>query len=111
MLAKLTEQVPSFDLRFVGRDDNPDLMDAHLTGLSRSIPVVMVLDSDLEERGWWGPRPAALQAWFDGEEAQTMDKDERYTRIRTWYARDRGRTILDEVLRMIERCTESVRSA
>ena len=111
VLAKLTEQVPLFDLRFVGRDDNPDLMDAHLTGLSRSIPVVMVLDSDLEERGWWGPRPAALQAWFDGEEAQTMDKDERYTRIRTWYARDRGRTILDEVLRMIERSTESVRSA
>src|SRR3712207_1792031 len=30
------------DLRLLGRDANPDLMDTHLTGKSRSIPVVIV---------------------------------------------------------------------
>lgn len=108
VLARLAEQVTSLDLRFVGRDENPDLMDAHLTGVSRSIPVVIVLSPELEEKGWWGPRPAPLQAWFNGAEATAMDKDERYKRIRQWYARDRGRTFLDELLRIVERSAASV---
>ena len=61
MLAQLAELAPNVDLRVIGRDDNADLMDAHLTSGSRSIPVVMVLDEAYEERAWWGPRPSALQ--------------------------------------------------
>jgi hypothetical protein len=102
LLARLTEQVPSFDLRLLGRDANPDLMDRHLTGSSRSIPVVMVLDDQLVEHGWWGPRPGPLQAWFQGE-GQALEKKERYRQMRQWYARDRGATILDEVLTIAER--------
>jgi len=102
LLARLVEQVPSFDLRLLGRDANPDLMDSHLTGSSRSIPVVMVLDERLLEQGWWGPRPGPLQAWFQGE-GQALEKKERYRQMRQWYARDRGATILDEVLGIAER--------
>ena len=36
-LARLAERAPNLDLRVVGRDDNPELMDAHLTNGSRSI--------------------------------------------------------------------------
>ena len=32
VLARLAEQVPGLDLRLLSRDQNPDLMDAHLTG-------------------------------------------------------------------------------
>ncbi len=101
ILARLVEQVPNFELRLLGRDANPDLMDRHLSGSSRSIPVVMVFDESMTEVGWWGPRPTALQTWFL-EEGNSMEKGERYKHIRTWYARDRGRTILDEVLRIAE---------
>ena len=56
VLARLTEEVAGLDLRVLSRDQNPDLMDAHLTdGKSRSIPVVLLLDEDYVERGWWGP--------------------------------------------------------
>src|SRR5687768_8793127 len=42
-IAKLASLVPEkIDLRIVGRDANPDLMEAHLTGTSRAIPVVIV---------------------------------------------------------------------
>ena len=52
------EAVPNLDLRMIERDQNLDLMDAHLTnGKSRSIPVVILLDDGFCERGWWGPRP------------------------------------------------------
>jgi hypothetical protein len=102
VVAKLAELVPNLDLRVLGRDANPDLMDAHLTGKSRSIPVVIVLDEEFRERGWWGPRPTVLQRWVSGQ-GQLLEKTARYREARTWYARDHGRTTLDEVVSLLER--------
>lgn len=101
-VARLAELAPTLDLRVLARDQNPDLMDAHLTGTARSIPVVLVYDETFTERGWWGPRPAPLQAWVFGE-GQALDKSDRYRQVRAWYARDRGRTTVDEVLGLLER--------
>ena len=100
-LAALADQAHTLELRVLGRDRHPALMDAHLTGTSRSIPVVMLLSPDGREHGWWGPRPAELQAWVLAK-GLALDKDARYKQVRTWYARDRGRTTLDEVLTLLE---------
>jgi hypothetical protein len=102
VVAKLAGRAPNTDLRVLGRDDNPDLMDAHLTGSSRSIPVVIALDETFEERGWWGPRPTVLQGWVSGQ-GQLLEKTARYREARIWYARDQGRTTLEEVVSMLER--------
>ena len=101
-VAKLAERAPNVDLRVLDRDANPDLMDAHLTGSSRSIPVVIALDEWFEERGWWGPRPTVLQHWVSGQ-GQLLEKTARYREARVWYARDQGRTTLEEVVSMLER--------
>lgn len=102
VIARLAEEV-GWDLRVLGRDDNPDLMDAHLTnGRSRSIPVVIVYDEDLEEIGWWGPRPGEIQSWVLGE-GLSLSSPERYKVIRRWYARDRGRTTLRELIALVGR--------
>lgn len=101
LVARLTEAVPSIDMRIVSRDSNPDLMDAHLTGTSRSIPVIILLDSNYVERAWWGPRPRPLQEWVVAE-GLALPKDERYREVRIWYARDHGKTTLAELLDMIE---------
>ena len=101
VLARLTEGVDHMDLRILTRDDNLDIMDAHLTnGTSRSIPVVILLDEEYRERGWWGPRPTDLQKWVM-EEGMKMDPGPRYARVRRYYARDKGKTILKEVLDLI----------
>ncbi|WP_412062011.1 thioredoxin family protein [Rubrivirga sp. IMCC45206] len=101
-LARLAELAESLELRVLDRDENLPLMDEHLTnGRARSIPVAIVLDPTGTERGWWGPRPADLQAWFEGTGAE-IDKDERYKELRRWYARDRGQSTLDEVVALIE---------
>lgn len=102
-IARLAALVPErVDLRILGRDANPELMDAHLTGTSRAIPVVIMLDDDYVERGWWGPRPADLQAWAVGP-GKALDKAERYREIRRWYARDRALTTLDEITSLMEK--------
>lgn len=101
VVARLAEAA-GWDLRVLGRDANPDLMSAHLTnGRSRSIPVVIVYDDALREVGWWGPRPEELQAWVMSE-GLAMPSPERYKVTRRWYARDRGRTVLRELLDIVE---------
>ncbi len=98
VIARFAELASNVDLRVLARDENPDLMDAHLTGAgSRSIPVVIVLDEHFREVGWWGPRPSALQRWATTD-GKSLDKDERYREIRTWYARDKGATTVEEIL-------------
>ena len=106
LIARLAELTPNLDCRILGRDANPDLMDTHLTGTSRSIPVVILLDDRYEERGWWGPRPRPLQQWVLGE-GRALPSSERYREVRRWYARDRGVTTLEEVVEMLEAARDS----
>ncbi len=97
VLAALAARASNLDLRVLPRDANPDLMDAHLTGTSRSVPVVMLLDANYVERAWWGPRPAPLQGWVI-QTGRALTKEDRYREVRRWYARDRGTTTLAEVV-------------
>lgn len=101
VIARFADQI-GWDFRVLGRDSNPDLMDAHLTnGRSRSIPVVMAYNEGFQEIGWWGPRPEEIQAWVLTE-GLAMPSPERYKVIRRWYARDRGETTLKELLEVLE---------
>ena len=104
VVAKLVALSSNLELRVLPRDENLDIMDAHLTGTSRSIPVVILLDEEYGERAWWGPRPTALQHSVSGE-WQLLEKASRYREARTWYARDRGRTTLEEVVSMLARAS------
>jgi hypothetical protein len=103
IVAKLADSVTNLDLRILARDANLDIMDAHLTGTSRSIPIVILLNEKFQECGWWGPRPFALQKWVR-EEGMTLPKEDRYHEIRTFYARDRGLTTMREIVEMLEDC-------
>jgi hypothetical protein len=107
VIVKLAELSPNVDVRVLARDENPDLMDLHLTGTSRSIPVVVMLDEEFQEQGWWGPRPAELQRWVLGP-GRALEKEARYRQVRSWYARDAGRTILEEVVATMERVATTV---
>lgn len=102
VLAAVSNRARNLDLRILSRDANLDLMDMHLTGRSRSIPIVIVLDSQYVERAWWGPRPAPLQGWVVNA-GRALAPEERYREVRRWYARDRGTTTLAELLATLRR--------
>jgi thiol-disulfide isomerase/thioredoxin len=104
VVARLAEQ-SGMDLRVLSRDANDDLMSVHLSSGTRSIPVVMTLDRECRECGWWGPRPAVLQRWYRNE-GLLLQGPERSRRKRAWYARDRGRTTVLEVLDVVERAAK-----
>jgi thioredoxin family protein len=97
IVARLTEAVPGFEMRIIKRDEHPELMDRYLTNGSRSIPIVIALDEQLNELGHWGPRPTVLQSWVMANRP-TVPKAELYPQVRKWYARDKGESTLHELL-------------
>ncbi len=105
VLAKLGDVAECLEMRLIERDENPEVMDRYLTNGARSIPIVIVLDADLKELGHWGPRPAELQHWVMAYK-DSMSKEERYRHIRRWYAKDKGVSILSELLELIESATK-----
>ena len=102
VIAHLADKVPTLSIRILLRDTYPEVMDQYLTNGTRSIPMAIGLDHDFKEVGHWGPRPSELQAWVMAHK-DTMPKDERYTEVRRWYARDRGETTVRELLASLNR--------
>lgn len=99
VMARMAEVLPNVSIRIVRRDDNLELMDAFLTGGSRSIPLAIVLRPDFTVAGRWGPRPAELQDFVMREKkAGLRPNDEIYRDARRWYAKDRGDTTLRQLL-------------
>lgn len=96
----LGELASNLSVRILSRDQNPGIMDAHLTNGARAVPVVILLDEQFNERACWAPRPGALQQWFTTT-GRGIPKEERYREIRRWYARDRGRTSVCEIVDLI----------
>jgi hypothetical protein len=96
-VARLAEAVEGWELRILGKEENPDLMEGHLTEGKEAIPVILVLDREYRETGWWGGRPQSLRGFFS-RELQDLDEDARFAGLRGWYARDAGRSALGELL-------------
>ena len=90
------------ELRIVRRDEHLELIDCYLTNGGQSIPIAIALDEAFEELFHWGPRPGPAQAIFDEHRAEVtagrVTKSEVHKKIRSFYARDKGQTIIQELL-------------
>ena len=102
VFAELAERAQRGELRMLERDDYPELMKKYLTNGSRSIPIAIALDANLRELAHWGPRPGPLQEWMLANKAQ-IPSPQRYAFARRWYAKDKGKTTLEELLSRLER--------
>jgi len=107
-IAKLGAQAQCLEMRILRRDEHPEVMDRYLTGTSRAIPIVIVLDDRWQEIGHWGSRPAELQAWVL-DARKTMPKEQLYPQIRRWYAKDKGESTLREILSLFPAGSSAVR--
>lgn len=87
------------DLRFIYRDENELLIDAHLTdGRSRSIPILIQLDENYNLISSYGPRPAVAQdlvkSLLAGGSAYSIP-------LHTWYAKDKQQSIQQDLTMLI----------
>ncbi len=88
------------EIRIAPRDENPELMDRFLTNGGRAIPVIIILDEKGEMLMRFGPRPRKVQAIFEQYRRDInegrVEKKEVTRKIRNFYARDRGKAVLEE---------------
>lgn len=99
LLNKLAEASPNIELRLVLRDENLELMDTFLTNCGRSIPKLIMLNSDGEVVGTWGPRPVEAQNFYDAwkNSADKPPYKEFQAELQKWYLYDKGLSTFREV--------------
>lgn len=61
ILNRIEQETGKIEVRIIERDDNPDLRDSHLLrGIFAAVPVVIFLDEDGNEIGFFTERPDAI---------------------------------------------------
>jgi hypothetical protein len=97
----------SVELRVVDRKDGAPIMQRHTTPDGRQVTPTVVLLRHGQDVGAWIERPVPLQRLFqslaDPESARQFADRER------WYAADRGRTTLTELVQLAERTNDGRR--
>lgn len=106
VLLKYFENKEDVQIRFLLRDENLDLIDRYLTNGGRAIPKFIVMDADYNELFNWGPRPVKVQQIFEDHRQQISDgeieKSDVIKKIRAFYAKDRGKAILEDFLKILK---------
>lgn len=102
VLSKITEGIPDIDLRIVLRDENLELMDLFLTNETRSIPKLIMLNSDLEILGTWGPRPKKATKMVADYKLRHGKIDAEFkVGLQHWYNEDKGNAILKDLSELV----------
>ncbi len=101
-MVHLAARTPGLQVRFVFRDEHPELMDLHLTRDARSIPKLLAIDdASGAELFTWGPRPAEAQAVVDGfltAPREVRDTVAMKEALHAWYAKDGCAAVQRELL-------------
>src|SRR5690348_14474493 len=103
VLDKIVKLNSNIELKFLLRDENPELMDEYLTnGKSRSIPKLIALDENNDELFNWGPRPKVLQEMFYHMKANAINNDTIKEEMHRWYTKDKTVTTQKEILELLK---------
>lgn len=107
-IVPVTERVAQelgIESRYILRDENMQIMDLHLTNGSRSIPKVILLDTnDYSVIAPFGPRPSELQSKVVAYRSMPEPKPpypEFSKKVQLWYAKDKQRAIQREFMTML----------
>ena len=110
VLNKMAEQNDLVDLKLIFRDEHPEVMDAFLTNGTRSIPILIILDTGtLEVLNVWGPRPEVVQEMVMSAKLKANSNPENSKEIwnevkkdtQLWYAKDKTKSIQREVIEIL----------
>ena len=107
ILSKLAETAGTWTIRVALRDENPELMEKFLTNGARAIPMFLFLNEANELLFVWGPRIKMAQEIFENHRAEInsgfLDKSEVIKKIRVFYAKDRGKHAVEELISLFSR--------
>lgn len=102
-LNKIAQLSENINLKIVLRDENPELMELFLTNGSQSIPIVIMLDENLNVFQTFGPRSKAATKLVTDYKTKNGKIDDAFKEmIQIWYNNDKGVSIVNDILETIE---------
>lgn len=110
IIAKMASLSDRIKLTIILRDENPEIMDAHLTNGARAIPKLICINKDNgKEIGAWGPRPGSIQKQVIKIKAENplISHDEFGRNLHLLYAKDKGLSLQNEFVNLINEWTKS----
>ncbi|HID39150.1 MAG TPA: hypothetical protein EYP36_06520 [Calditrichaeota bacterium] len=100
------------EIRVALREESPILMNRFLTNGKKSVPVIIVLDKQGNYLFRYGPRPRPAQKIYEQMrpfiESGQVQKMEVSKKIRAFYAKDRGESIIDEFENVLSEVLENI---
>ena len=99
-----TASLGKIDLKFVLRDKNLPLIDAHLTNGGRAIPVLIILNEAADKvLATWAPRPQILQGLLKEWRQETTEMTILAEKLHGWYAKDKTLSTQAELVEVFKR--------
>jgi hypothetical protein len=110
ILNKMALESNKIDLKVVFRDLNDDIMSQFLTNGARAIPKLLIIDKATGKVcNHWGPRPKGASDLISNYKEQFGIVDEEAkTQLQMWYLHDKGLSVQNEVLEMMNSIKERV---
>lgn len=90
------------DLRIVYRDQNTELIDAHLTNGGRAIPKLIQMDRSFGVTGIWGPRPNEAQKLVKELKSNPETAATYADKLHKWYADDHTLSIQKDLGKLLK---------
>ncbi|MFA5011590.1 MAG: thioredoxin family protein [Ignavibacteria bacterium] len=104
VIAKIAESSDKVKLHILFRDENPDVMNEYLTNGSKSIPMLIILDENYEEKHVWGPRPAEIQNMvLEFKKSGEFNMDELKKNLQLWYFNDKTHSTQKEIIELLKK--------
>lgn len=105
VINKMAESTPSLNLKILLRDDNDELMGHFLTNGGKSIPKVLITDTETHTvLADWGPRPGPAGILVNElKERFGSFNEEAINELQKWYFQDKGLSTMLEILELLQR--------
>ena len=103
IINKIAETSSKIDLRIVFRDENEALMNQFLTNGGKSIPKIIIVDSNNNVINSWGPRPSVATKMVLAYKAQNGSLDDKFKKdLQLWYNKDKGNSTQEDIVNLLK---------
>ncbi len=94
---------PLINLKYVLRDTNGEIIEAHLTNGGKAIPKLLILNENFEVLKTWGPRPLIAQDLVVKLKSNNATLETYAEELHKWYAKDKQQEIQKELAALIRK--------
>jgi hypothetical protein len=98
----MSQENKNIELKMIWRDTAPFMIENYLTNGGRSVPKLIVRDSEGNDLFTWGPRPKQCQLLYHELKDRNADFEEMKITLQQWYNKDKGESLQAELEQLIK---------